>query len=1057
MSSQPDATSVHQQDPSTAVVSTSVECGCFLDDDSTVLLLEAAQDGLLDLVQYAMECGARRDIPNAAGETALRLAARNGHWDVVHFLTSLGSEVQQVDELFWAGVECGHADTVRLMLEGRADVEQKGVNSTRALIVAAQNGHAEVVVELLGARANLHCTDPEGRTALDRAAQNGHAAVVQLLLQAMPEAGALRSLFAAVDAGDVEAVSLLIQVRAAVDGVNKDGHTPLYATAQNGNVEVARQLVLAQAVVDKADRHGCTPLRMACYKGHLAMVKLLVKAGAAVNWADRWGWTPLYVAAFNSHLEVARHLVAAQATVDYATQDGRTPLYVAVLEGHLEMSQLLVMAQAAVDHADREGRTPLLVACCHGRAALATLLVAARAEVGQASIDGRTPLYAAAENGNLEVVRQVLSAQATVDQLSNNGRTPLSVACEKGRHDVAVLLARAGAALDSLTHQDVQAGLWSACQDGHAEVTTLLLAAQADVHQTNKDGSTPLWIACANGHIEVAKLLFKAQGDINLATEVGLTPLLMAAREGHLLLVRWLLSASSYHDHIDSEGHSPLWVAVQNQHPDCVESLLEGGAPANTQHPHTGQTALMCAAATGDRRTIELLQSCGARADLRDKAGFTTHYHADPDVEELFVPPRLEQLLELCGDPDAVNTAALAEVLQDPSVNVNAGDKYLHWTALMEAVLFGRPEAVRCLLAHGADPEVQMFCGLTAAFWAQLRNDATIRAALGDGVVLSTTETAGLAAVCSMRQQSREADELLAFDGGGNTQCRGEGRKRAICRVAHLSVQDRMADVTTDTEEGRFYPEGYKCLVSLYYFLTTGTEFHKPLQQRTAGDKEALLTLNHMVVEGRKVVTVQVAIPNIGVQLEERICPPEDVFALFCYTFESPAYQRSNWAMRHWDRSEAQATLELWRPFIYHCERAVRRLPQRFAIVYRGIPIPFESKFAGRFVWPSFSSTSESLKVAKNFALKQSKALIFIILGRSGASIRHCSRYQAEAEVLFPPNLRLKTRWLSRPSVLTDTKVLLGLPDYANLPPHHRLTPEEAVEEAVVVVYCEEW
>lgn len=103
----------------------------------------------------------------------------------------------------------------------------------------------------------------------------------------------------------------------------------------------------------------------------------------------------------------------------------------------------------------------------------------------------------------------------------------------------------------------------------------------------------------------------------------------------------------------------------------------------------------MCAAATGNVDTINLLLARGARADMRDNEGFTTYYHADPDpqVEAFFAPPLLAELLEMCGDPKATKVSALVELLNYHAVDVNAGDKYLHWTALMEAVLFGSPEA----------------------------------------------------------------------------------------------------------------------------------------------------------------------------------------------------------------------------------------------------------------------------------------------------------------------------------------------------------------------------
>lgn len=59
----------------------------------------------------------------------------------------------------------------------------------------------------------------------------------------------------------------------------------------------------------------------------------------------------------------------------------------------------------------------------------------------------------------------------------------------------------------------------------------------------------------------------------------------------------------------------------------------------------------MCAAATGDKATIDLLQANGANGAeaVRDGGGFTTFFHADYTVEDRFAPPRLEELLQCCG------------------------------------------------------------------------------------------------------------------------------------------------------------------------------------------------------------------------------------------------------------------------------------------------------------------------------------------------------------------------------------------------------------------------
>ena len=56
-----------------------------------------------------------------------------------------------------------------------------GVEGWTALMFAAAGGHAEVVKALKSGGANVSYRDGDGETALDFAANNGHQEVVQIL------------------------------------------------------------------------------------------------------------------------------------------------------------------------------------------------------------------------------------------------------------------------------------------------------------------------------------------------------------------------------------------------------------------------------------------------------------------------------------------------------------------------------------------------------------------------------------------------------------------------------------------------------------------------------------------------------------------------------------------------------------------------------------------------------------------------------------------------------------------------------------------------------------
>ena len=70
---------------------------------------------------------------------------------------------------------------MQLLLEHKADVDEKDKGGKTALYLAAREGHEAVVRLLLEHKADVDAKDKGGKTALHLAAEKGHEAVVQLL------------------------------------------------------------------------------------------------------------------------------------------------------------------------------------------------------------------------------------------------------------------------------------------------------------------------------------------------------------------------------------------------------------------------------------------------------------------------------------------------------------------------------------------------------------------------------------------------------------------------------------------------------------------------------------------------------------------------------------------------------------------------------------------------------------------------------------------------------------------------------------------------------------
>jgi ankyrin repeat protein len=123
------------------------------------------------------------------------------------------------------------------------------------------------------------------------------------------------ALIAAALAGDVAIAEILIAHGADVMARNKGGLTPLHAAAYSGSAEVAHLLLdHGAALEDKTNISGTTPLIVAAEENHVAVAELLLARGADLTITDRDGFDALSQAWAKKRVEVVRVLKQHGAT-----------------------------------------------------------------------------------------------------------------------------------------------------------------------------------------------------------------------------------------------------------------------------------------------------------------------------------------------------------------------------------------------------------------------------------------------------------------------------------------------------------------------------------------------------------------------------------------------------------------------------------------------------------------------------------------------------------------------------------------------------------------------
>ena len=249
----------------------------------------------------------------------------------------------------------------------------------------------------------------------------------------------------------------------------------------------------------------------------------------------------------------------------------------------------------------------------------------------------------------------------------------------------------------------VQTALLDAARRGNTEQVRTLLRRRvdpADVNYASHDGSTATIVAAENGHTATVAALAEAGAAVNAADTTGWTPLHFAAVNGHAACARLLVQAGAMVDARERIGWTPLHMAAMNGRTECACALVEVGAALDAVNKFL-LGAVHVAARSGHAdctRTLVAMATLPAVLDAAAAAGLTVHRAT------------------------AAFTLAQRSAVAATSANGVEARTYYGETALHLAAVSGHVEAVRALVAVGADVQARDQDGQTARDKARKRN-----------------------------------------------------------------------------------------------------------------------------------------------------------------------------------------------------------------------------------------------------------------------------------------------------------------------------------------------
>ncbi|RAL48259.1 hypothetical protein DM860_005683 [Cuscuta australis] len=277
-----------------------------------------------------------KDSPGKRGDSPLHHEARAGNLNKVREIMQkldgqsmkdfLSKQNQEGETALYVAAENGHASVVGEFLK-QLDIETASIvsnNGYDAFLVAAKQGHLEVLKELLNVFPNLvMTTDSTNSTALHTAAGQGHAEVVGLLLEIDPNLAKIARnngktvLHTAARMGHLEVVKLLLNKDSSIGfRMDKKGQSALHMAVKGHNVDIVLELIKPDpTVIALEDSKGNTALHIATRKGRAQIVRCLLSIeGIDINAVNKAGETALDTAEKFGTPDIAALLKEAGAT-----------------------------------------------------------------------------------------------------------------------------------------------------------------------------------------------------------------------------------------------------------------------------------------------------------------------------------------------------------------------------------------------------------------------------------------------------------------------------------------------------------------------------------------------------------------------------------------------------------------------------------------------------------------------------------------------------------------------------------------------------------------------
>ncbi|XP_071085033.1 serine/threonine-protein phosphatase 6 regulatory ankyrin repeat subunit A-like [Haliotis cracherodii] len=429
----------------------------------------------------------------------------------------------------------------------------------------------------------------------------------------------------AVCRGHTPVLNTLLKEQCDLSLVLDNGDNILHVACSGSSFAIVKRLVSNDEIsLEKKDILGRTPLMKAASTGNEKVFDLLVKEGCNLSAMDYEGNNMLHSACSGGSVHIVRYLLQQKvADIESGGEDGMTPVMVASKNGHKEVFDLLRGKGCNLAVVDELDNSILHAACCSHSVYIVGYLLSNRIiDIERRGEDGLTPVMVAAMKGQTEVFDELVRNRCDLSVVDDLGDNILHAACYSDNVSIVRdILSRKLVDINSKDY-DGNTPLMVAAQKGNKKVFDLLVSNECDEFDVSDSGGNILHAAClSNDAVLVKEILLRGVADIESRDEDGATPVMLAAAQGHKEVFDLLVNQGCNLNVRNSDNHNILHAACSSDNAQIVEDILSRKIDHINSRTSNGLTAVMVAAANGQKKVYDLLARKGCDLSVVDYMG----------------------------------------------------------------------------------------------------------------------------------------------------------------------------------------------------------------------------------------------------------------------------------------------------------------------------------------------------------------------------------------------------------------------------------------------------